>query len=284
MDHAGHYFRRLKSVSLTLPCIAGPYTSVSAKLSLVSNRFRKNTNPDNAAATGYPEDPGNDERFAYNIGSIQSIATSNAQNDSGMFELNFRDERYLPFEGTGAISTWRLELPAEVRQFDYNTISDVLLHLKYTAREGGSSLKTIAAGALLENLDVIKQQLSKTGLHHAINMKHDMPNDWFIFIKNGSVSLTIDQSRLPYFVQALTDLAIESVTFIASVKNNPSAYTIQIDGTNAILNKLDSLGGLCIRTVTGSIDLGVPFELKASVADLTKLNEFILVVKYKLTV
>jgi hypothetical protein len=29
----------------------------------------------------------------------QSIATSNAQNDDGMFELNFRDERYLPFEG-----------------------------------------------------------------------------------------------------------------------------------------------------------------------------------------
>jgi hypothetical protein len=35
---------------------------------------------------------------------MQSIATSHAQNDSGMFELNFRDERYLPFEGAGAIS------------------------------------------------------------------------------------------------------------------------------------------------------------------------------------
>jgi hypothetical protein len=44
------------------------------------------------------------------VGSIQSVATSNAQNDSGLFELNFRDERYLPFEGTGAISSWRLEL------------------------------------------------------------------------------------------------------------------------------------------------------------------------------
>jgi hypothetical protein len=29
--------------------------------------------------------------------------------DAGMFELNFRDERYLPFEGAGAISEWRLE-------------------------------------------------------------------------------------------------------------------------------------------------------------------------------
>ena len=30
MDHAGQYFRRIKSVSISLPCIAGPYTSVSA--------------------------------------------------------------------------------------------------------------------------------------------------------------------------------------------------------------------------------------------------------------
>jgi hypothetical protein len=43
MDHPGQYFRRLKSVSVSLPCIAGPYTSVSAKLSLVSNKYRKNT-------------------------------------------------------------------------------------------------------------------------------------------------------------------------------------------------------------------------------------------------
>jgi hypothetical protein len=42
----------------------------------VSNRYRKNANPDNTAATGYPEDPGNDERFVYNAGAIQSIAAS----------------------------------------------------------------------------------------------------------------------------------------------------------------------------------------------------------------
>ena len=42
MDHAGHYFRRLKSVSISLPCIAGPYTSVSAKLLQTEARYRKN--------------------------------------------------------------------------------------------------------------------------------------------------------------------------------------------------------------------------------------------------
>jgi hypothetical protein len=49
---------------------------------------------------GYGDDP----RFRDNVGAIQSITTSSAQNDSGLFELNFRDEWYLPFEGAGAIS------------------------------------------------------------------------------------------------------------------------------------------------------------------------------------
>ena len=125
LDHPGQYFRRIKTVSISMPCVAGPQTSISAKLSLTSNRYRKDLRPDNLALTGYNEDPGNDERFVYNLGTIQSIATSTAQKDSGMFDLNFRDERYLPFEGTGAISTWRCDMsqPA-LAQFDYGTIAD----------------------------------------------------------------------------------------------------------------------------------------------------------------
>jgi Tc toxin complex TcA C-terminal TcB-binding domain len=35
---------------------------------------------------------------------LQSIVTSSAQNDSGMFETNLRDERFLPFENSGVVS------------------------------------------------------------------------------------------------------------------------------------------------------------------------------------
>ena len=44
-------------------------------------------------------------------GATEAIATSTGQNDTGLFELNFRDERYLPFEYAGAVSRWRIELP-----------------------------------------------------------------------------------------------------------------------------------------------------------------------------
>ena len=37
-------------------------------------------------------------------GTRTAIATSTAQSDAGVFEFNFRDERYMPFEGAGAVS------------------------------------------------------------------------------------------------------------------------------------------------------------------------------------
>ena len=62
-----------------------------------------------------------------------------------MFETNLRDDRYLPFEGTGvAGSQWRLTLPSDVKQFDFDTITDVVVHVRYTAREGGDLLKASA--------------------------------------------------------------------------------------------------------------------------------------------
>jgi len=42
-----------------------------------------------------------------------------------MFALNFRRRRYLPFEGTGAISRWRLEMPKEA---NLNRLFDHLRH------------------------------------------------------------------------------------------------------------------------------------------------------------
>ncbi len=91
------------------------------------------------------------DRFSDYFGSLRSIVTSSAQNDSGLFETNLRDERYLPFENSGVTSEWQLELPAnssknEPAQFDYDTISDVILHIRYTAREDAACCATLHEG------------------------------------------------------------------------------------------------------------------------------------------
>src|SRR5262249_3491482 len=152
MDYPGHYMRRIKSVALTIPCVVGPYTGMNCTLRLTKNRFRKSAL---AGPNDYPEkteDGATDDRFMTCNVPITSIAVSTGQNDSGVFELNFRDERYLPFEGAGAISTWKIELPQTFKQFDYDTITDVVMHLRYTAIDGGEKLKDASNKALSDYL------------------------------------------------------------------------------------------------------------------------------------
>ncbi|HEX2956513.1 MAG TPA: neuraminidase-like domain-containing protein [Chitinispirillaceae bacterium] len=137
LDFPGHFFRRIKSVRITIPCITGPYTSICARLRITNNKVRVSSDLVNGAYTAGSEIA--ERRFVSNPVTITSIATGSAHMDSGMFELNFRDDRYLPFEGAGVISDWTLELPDELRQFDYQSISDVVIHISYTARESTNS-------------------------------------------------------------------------------------------------------------------------------------------------
>jgi hypothetical protein len=181
LDYPGHYMRRIKSMSLTMPCVTGPYTNVSCTLTLLSNRIRQITTMSPDGKYAWTGDT-NDNRFIYNVGNIQSIVTSSAREDSGLFEVNFRDERYLPFEGAGAISTWRIELPTEFRQFDYDTISDVIIHVRYTAREGGANFKDTVETELKTALESMVLEIGKTGLFRLFSAKREFPNQWHQFL------------------------------------------------------------------------------------------------------
>lgn len=180
LAYPGHYLRRLKSVALTLPCVTGPYTSISAKLTLVSNRVRMSTE----TSGGYAYTGLEDSRFTHGPVGVQSIATSSAQRDSGLFELNFRDERYLPFEGAGAVSAWRLELPGEFPQFDYGTVSDAVLHLGYTARDAGEPLRGMVEADLLDSMNKLADILaaSDTGLTRLLSMAQGFGPHWHAFL------------------------------------------------------------------------------------------------------
>ena len=49
----------------------------------------------------------------------------------------------MPFEGQGAISTWTLELDPRDNGFDVSTITDVVLHLRYSARSAGGDPQAV---------------------------------------------------------------------------------------------------------------------------------------------
>jgi Tc toxin complex TcA C-terminal TcB-binding domain/Neuraminidase-like domain/Salmonella virulence plasmid 28.1kDa A protein len=155
--YPGHYRRLIKGVRVSIPAVVGPFTNVGAKLTLLKGELEAE---DGDALTERP------------VAKNTSISLSGAVNDSGTFEFSHRDERFLPFEGAGAISEWKLELPSAIRSFDYNTISDVLIHLDYTALDGDRA----AAEANLA--DVVTSHAAGPGLFRLISLRHELPSAW----------------------------------------------------------------------------------------------------------
>jgi hypothetical protein len=205
LDFPGQYLRRIRAVRLTIPAVTGPYTSVSAKLSLLSSAIRvKNTADPSAYAYQGLDDP----RFVHDTRGIQSIAVGRAQDDAGVFELSFRDERYLPFEGAGVVSRWRLELPDhQARQFDYSSISDVVLQISYTARDAGGSIRQGALNAIEDALNHVRHLASEatddTGLMRVFSLKREFPDALHQLLASGTTTITLVPEHFPFLVRQL---------------------------------------------------------------------------------
>ncbi len=224
-DFPGHYMRRIRNVTLTIPCVTGPYTGVHCRLTLLNSvtRIDPRLSPPThdcccpqlascctelpGEADGYtlcPDDP----RMVKIYGAREAVATSSGQNDSGMFELSFSDPRYLPFEYMGAVSRWRVELPPENNYFDPNTMTDAVLHMNYTAREGGEMLRTAGMAACRGRLPGDGWAL--------FDVRLDFPDAWELF-RRGS------ENRLP-----TRDLATRiRRKFLPYLPGNPEIYLIK---------------------------------------------------------
>lgn len=192
LDAPGHYMRRIKNVSLSIPSVAGPYTSVNCTLTHLRSSLRKSLLLSEAE---YARRDSEDDRFVDYFGSVQSIVTSSGNNDSGLFETNLRDERFLPFENSGVVSTWRLELPSDFHQFDYDTISDIILHMRYTARQGGDQLRSKA----VEHINTLVGAADTSDLVLLLSLKNDFPDNWHRFV-TGDTPFTAKVTRnyFPY--------------------------------------------------------------------------------------
>jgi virulence-associated protein VapD len=209
--YPGQYKRRIKSVRMTIPCVTGPYTNVSCKLTLLKSEIRKDPETDTSGT--------DTKRIDVPYQNNTSVATSNANNDGGVFELNFRDERYMPFEGAGAISNWKLELPGVFRHFDYNSISDVIFHISYTAKDDGVFKETV------------EKELQGTLMDYAIDhdlirlfsMKHEFSNELHRFLyppteeADQEITMTIDRKNFPYFLHDET-ISVQQVELILKLK------------------------------------------------------------------
>ena len=105
--------RRIKQVSVSLPALIGPYQDVQAVLSY-DGVSKLHT-------------------------SCKQIAISHGVDDAGLFQLNFQDAKYLPFEGIPIDDQGNLELNfpnATGKQAELvRSLNDIILHIRYTIRE-----------------------------------------------------------------------------------------------------------------------------------------------------
>lgn len=234
--YPGHYRRKIKSARLTIPCVTGPYTNVSATLSLLGSSIRVNPEMDNDALKPVPRT------------RTLSIAASSAQNDAGVFELSFRDERYMPFEGAGAVSRWKLSLPKSFRQFDYQTISDVLVHISYTAQEDGLLREKIEALNADTEGSILKV-LSDNPLPRVFSLAHDFSSEFIRLLRSPLdhvVTINLTQMHLPLLLQG-RNIKVEAAKLCLQVPQDQSiaGFTVNINGISfSDFTSDDLCGGL----------------------------------------
>lgn len=205
LDFPGHYFRRMKAVTVSIPCLDGSEQQVNATLTLLRSEVRVETVTD---AEVYKDGGRVQERWS------ERVALSGSRDDSGTFMFDLRDPKYLPFEHRGAISQWNLELAghsanAPRPQFDWDTISDVVLHMRYTARHD-EGMRSPASDSVKEALEAVRRGETPGTLQLGLSFRHDAPDAWNALLSadvqpNTPVLLRMPfrRDRLPYVIAAL---------------------------------------------------------------------------------
>ena len=186
-DYPGHYCRQIKAVEVSLHAGGGEEeengggampADIHLTLTQISNDLVTKATPD-AEAVKYLLNPQGDPppTVRSNWQSQQQIAVSNEFNAAGVHvvEFSFAEERYLPFEGTGAVSEWEIRLPLETNHFKFELITDLVMTVTYTALDGGKPFRV-----------KVEELLSGDKLLGAvyIDLGATFPDAWTEFMEN----------------------------------------------------------------------------------------------------
>ena len=125
-----------------------------------------------------------------------------------MFETNLHDERYLPFENSGVISEWHLQLPVNPSkgdpcQFDYDTITTL------------SCIFAIPPAKAVDYSMTARLLISKPALtmprqsvrYGYFLIRHEFPTEWAKFqsaklddtAKTAELSLDLHEEHYPFW-------------------------------------------------------------------------------------
>ncbi|TGO85384.1 hypothetical protein BPOR_0401g00010 [Botrytis porri] len=243
-EFRNQYMRRIRSVSVSVPSNLETETDTNAVLTLLEHKYRVTQNAADYAASQLAS---GSEAFRTDRIPITAIAVSSGAKDPGVFELNLSGPRYMPFEGAGAISTWRLEFPAPIRHFNYESITDVQLHVQYTAYEGGPTLKKAAKDAVVQAAQTIAAQGQHQG-YWALWDLNDFAGKWSDFEKTlltPNVEAALEpgnlQDSLPFWSRHQKELQVQSFTLMSRNKNVRDRLSILVDPNTPAYNGTDGI-------------------------------------------
>ncbi len=243
VDCPGHYFRRIQSVSVTVACVGGPMASVNCELTMTAGAYR---NQPVAGSTYLTSDSGLPE----------AMVTSSGQEDSGLFQFDLRDPKYLPFERRGLISSWRLRLTSAVPTFDWTSITDVLLRVRYTALDGGEDYRSAVIATLFPQLlatleggfDLATGTTPETtGLATGLVASRDYPDELYAaqIAGGGSFAMAVDLTLdvLPYLAQAAKTVTLSKILVLVEGVST-GAFTAALEGDLTTADAADVATGL----------------------------------------
>lgn len=176
-DFPGHYCRRIKSAEFSLVSSLdeeGEGFEIHATILQTQNDIL--LEPDKAGLDYMINGGTQPLSVRRNWQSNQIVADSVSFEGSGLWELILdADDRLYPFEGTGAICTFTLSMPLATNRFDFTTIDDLQVKLRYSALDGGKPLR-----------DEAKKLLSGPRFigHAFIAIASEFPEAWTEFMDN----------------------------------------------------------------------------------------------------
>ena len=250
-DYPGHYCRQIKSISLSFPALLGPYQNIHATLTQTGSKVLLQADDKGIKyLLGKSNEQPDASILRVDMRASQQIALSQGLNDNGLFVLNFDDTRYLPFEGTGVVSSWRLDMPKPYNTINFDSITDVIIRLQYTALSGGSVFQA-----------TVEQNLGDFKESQLLMMAQEYASAWYGFIQQGqplqfSVGPNLFRPNLSnYIVTSITLLMIltptgEGVADMPTLTlmipgKAPLDMPLQKDPTKEILTA--SIGGLTLN-------------------------------------
>jgi hypothetical protein len=257
LDCPGHSFRRIRSLAVSVPCVIGPYVGVNCSLALTQSYVRR-------GAGGYGSNPQEDTtNFVSYPAAVTSIVTSSGQGDSGLFDPSQRDERYQPFEGAGVISSWSLELLGSPPPFDYDTIADVVLTLRYTARSEGNRA----------NAEKAAEQWLQENSARVFSMRHEFASEWAAFKRplapdndgeppKALLKFELGSHHFPYRMAAISEQAKGIHLFLTGdatgdvefVRNGETLGSTQLQSGATIARAFNPTGDFELRFDSNAID------------------------------